>query len=207
MNIKKLYICSIVLIFFLAGCVSVSAPSIKYYALLRSKIGKHYNKNYCHKKKSIMVYDFSIVQRYSSLSFLYRVSNVRFINDYYNSFLNQPAEEIKNNFIYFLTNYSGFAFVTDDASFQNVDYNLHAKILELYGDYRNRNNPKAVVEIRFVLSDKNNKVILDKIVKSAVVIKRKNSRSFVVAMSTALRRVYITISSDIDRAVMLGSCK
>lgn len=106
--------------------------------------------------KGLLVRRFGIAPEFEPSSFVYQVSQSRFVGDYYNKFMVPPArmisDAVKEGLI------SGPLFrpvpMNDPGAIQ---YRLWGKVTELYGDLRDPDRPVAVMGIRMVLEQQGEK--------------------------------------------------
>ncbi|MBN2689330.1 MAG: hypothetical protein JXR42_01825 [Gammaproteobacteria bacterium] len=186
LNKKNLHLILIPFLVFLAGCVSVKSPNITEYTL-----NPHFKSIACRKtNKTIRLLPVNIVPQYSSLSFVYRLTDLNFTHDYYNAFFNKPNEQITQTLQTYLVKSKQFKLVLDDSGYMPTDYNLYAKVIKLYADYRDRAHPKAVVAMNFKLFNKKQRLVLNKTFSSRIGLKTKTSCALVVAWSQDLADIY-----------------
>jgi ABC-type uncharacterized transport system auxiliary subunit len=142
--------------------------------------------------KVLLVNDTTIVPQFNNTNFVYRTDSVHYLSDYYHVFFIQPANMINQLALQYLSTTGLFHYVTDSSSIIKPNYLLDSKVLALYADYRNKNNPKAVIAIKFILfSDHNHqtKIILNKTFREAIPLQTKNSESLIKAWNVGLTRI------------------
>ena len=155
----------------LAGCVSSKYIGRKQHLLDIStkKAGQ-----IC--KQKLYIDRVEALAPFNQLNFLYRVSSTRYLIDYYNGFLISPAEQLDSIFD---TRYGGLKGGLDSKN------RLQIKLTELYADYRNRNKPRGVVALQFILmgstDDNKNKVLLNKIFREIRPLQAKNTENLLKA--------------------------
>jgi len=99
---------------------------------------------------------FSIAPLYETCEFVYRRTDLTFESDFYNRFFSTPAALITEQARTWLTESRIFAHVLDNYSAAHFDCTLEASILTLHCDYRQKGDPRAIMEIQFTLIDENN---------------------------------------------------
>jgi ABC-type uncharacterized transport system auxiliary subunit len=171
------------------GCISLQQKHVEQnqYELklaLPGKVAKHIS-------GKLDVYYPQIDYQFASSSFVYRVSDLKYITDYYNVFFGSPIDQIQEGLIKYLHSARVFNYVAEDVYPLKADYALKTTVFALYGDYRNPNLPKAVIGIRFVLLDLRDtqKVVLDKNFKEEIPLQAKSSEALVAAWNTGLNRI------------------
>jgi cholesterol transport system auxiliary component len=101
---------------------------------------------------------FRIASDFEGTGLIYKIGKVHYESDFYNVFLSPPASIITEIVQKRLEEGGVFENVTDDTSVVESMYVLEGKVLALYGDYVNTDEPKAVVEILFsVIKNKSGK--------------------------------------------------
>jgi ABC-type uncharacterized transport system auxiliary subunit len=151
--------------------------------------------------KVLGVDNISMAPQYSSLGFVYRISDIHYTSDYYNVFFNPPAQQIEQSIIKYLQTKNIFKYVTTKTDIFQPDYILRANVLELYADYRNARIPKGVMTIHFTLFVPNGKtnILLDKTYRSASVLHHKDSRSLVYAWNEDLAKILVQLSNNLPK--------
>ena len=85
--------------------------------------------------------------------FLYRTEPGTYESDYYVRFVAAPADLLTERLETWLSESEIFQAVVEAGSSVEYRYILEGEILELYGDYTNPQQPKAVINADFVLVD------------------------------------------------------
>ncbi len=111
---------------------------------------------YRHQGASILVKEFNIVSAFDSHSFILRVKNDEYINDYYNEFISYPARLITEKFFEQLADTPHFSSAQTNLQ-HGIDYRLSGKITKLYGDLRLDASPKAIIALQLILEQKSKK--------------------------------------------------
>lgn len=102
-------------------------------------------------KAILAVPRFSIDAPYSGRGLVYRLDEYRYESDAYNEFLISPAVMITDKTRDWLADSGLFSQVLSSGSGADATHRMEANITALYGDFRDKDTPKAVVEIRFFL--------------------------------------------------------
>ncbi|MFA6409135.1 MAG: hypothetical protein WCW01_03055 [Gammaproteobacteria bacterium] len=120
--------------------------------------------------------------------FLYRVSSGQYLVDYYHGFLVSPASQLDAVLPSYIKKTGTFRPAPSEALGETA-FALQTKIIELYADYRDRNHPKAVATLQFVLTtrDKGKTVVLlDQTWHSNIALKAKNAGSLINAWNNGI---------------------
>lgn len=114
---------------------------------------------------------FMIDSAFSGKNLIYRTGEVEYETDFYHEFLVSPAAMIREATRNWLAQSNRFTRVVDAGVYVEPTYALEANITALYGDVRDQDAPKAVMELRaFVLKVEGSRdpVILHSQVYSAI---------------------------------------
>ena len=95
---------------------------------------------------------FTIDAAFVGKSLVYRTGQLQYLTDFYNEFLVLPAVMITEETRNWLAQSGLFARVTGPAPRTTPTHLLEGNIVELYGDLRDKNDPKAVMQIRVFVS-------------------------------------------------------
>jgi len=140
------------------------------------------------KNKSILkISEVRIAYPFKSKNFIYRLDDLEFESDYYNEFLISPEDMFTDGLAKFLSESDLFSHVFIKSGHIKEDYLLETMISSLYGDYINKNNPKAVMEIDFIVLKKNSfqyEIFYNKRYKKEISIKKKSIVNLVNAWNT-----------------------
>ena len=140
-------------------------------------------------KQDIVVHPITAFAAFDQNYFLYRVSKNQYLIDYYNGFMISVTRQLDPVLISYLK-HSGFMNVgiaQDSAALQNE---LRVQITDLYADYRDRTQPRAVAALHFILTTKKDGktvVLLDRTFHSIIPLKAKNTDSLLAAWSKGLQ--------------------
>lgn len=88
---------------------------------------------------------------FGGTSFVYRLGELRYEVDPYNSFLAAPNELLGHDIAQWLGQSGLFVSVREPASPRTGDYVLEGLVTELYGDVRDADKPEAVLVLRLYL--------------------------------------------------------
>ncbi len=151
-------------------------------------------------KNTLAIYNVTSVPQFSSLAFVYRTSDINYTRDYYNIFFNSPSDQIQDQMVKYLAATNLFQHVTDEISIFKTTYSLRSKVIELYADYRNSDQPKAVMTIKFmVFRGTKSKIVLAKTITSAVPLATKSSRALVEAWNNDLAIILAKLTTNLKK--------
>jgi ABC-type uncharacterized transport system auxiliary subunit len=100
--------------------------------------------------RGLMIRQFDIAAEFESSFFVYKVSDNRFTNDYYNKFMVSPGRMITDAVRDALNDSDLFRLVPAGEP-DRIDFRLSGKITQLYVDIRNPEHPRAVMALRLLL--------------------------------------------------------
>ncbi|MGB7947799.1 MAG: hypothetical protein WCH75_08975, partial [Candidatus Binatia bacterium] len=90
--------------------------------------------------------------RYADRSFVYRTSESGFESDFYHQFLVPPAALMTEEIRKALMASEMFKYVIDASSPMQASLALDGSVNALYGDFRNLDQPRAVLEMEFFVT-------------------------------------------------------
>jgi len=100
--------------------------------------------------KGLLVRQFDISPEFESTFFIYKVSDNRYTGDYYNKFMVSPARMISDAFKEAVYRSDFFRPARASAP-SDISFRLGGKIISLYADIRDPENPRAVMALRLTL--------------------------------------------------------
>lgn len=197
---------ALILLAIAAGCASpLSRPAVERYmyniTAQRADIASHPQD-----KTVLKIRPLQISPAYQGKELVYRLGEVEFESDYYNVFFVQPANNLSQQVEQWLGKAGIFSHVVDSTSQVADTHLLEGLVNSLYGDFRDRAHPKAVLEVQFFLL-KNNKnenysVAFSKTYKKAVPFSAgfKDAGVLVTAYNQALAEVLTELEKDLREA-------
>lgn len=135
----------------LAGCspvVTAPAPQRHFYALIAKRPGLTPSSG---DKTVLKVRPIQISPAFQGKEMVYRLDDVEYESDYYNAFFVQPASAVSQAVEDWLGRSGVFGHVVDSTSQMQDTHTLEGMVNALYGDFRDRRNPVAVLEMQFFL--------------------------------------------------------
>lgn len=141
------------------------------------------------------------VPPYQGKEFIYRRSDVRYEADFYNGFLVPPATLITTELRKTLAAPGRFERVVDAASALRTTHALEGALTALYGDYRRKDAPRAVLELTLTLLDNSaTTVFWQATYTQAVVIANATPETLVNGWNTALGAILTAVQKDLQKA-------
>lgn len=183
------FVCSMLL-----GCGSSKYIEPNRYMLtIKKPVIKYPKENY---KCSVYVDSITAVSPSDDLDFIYRINKSQYIKDYYNGFLVSPSHQFDAITNYYLRSYGKFN--TDVLPYTNT---LKVSLLDMYADYQNSSDPKAVVSLSFLLTKFEHgkgTVLLDKTLTSKVTLQSKTTESLIEAWDVGIKNIFTTAIRDLN---------
>lgn len=137
---------------------------------------------------------------FSSSEFVYRTGESIFESDSYHAFFTLPAEQIRaltSQWIYD----SGMARAVLDRSSRLRPTNvIEGNLVALYGDFRDEENPRAVIELEFLLMDIRPivpRIIFSRSYQESIAIPESTADALVNGWNEGLRMILDEFTKDI----------
>jgi len=99
---------------------------------------------------SLLVKEFLINSSFDSHSLVYQIKKNEYVSDYYNEFVSYPAKLITEKITEYLYTSAYFKPALTQMR-EDIDFRLSGKITKLYGDFKGKNHPQAIMELRIIL--------------------------------------------------------
>lgn len=146
----RLFHSFLLLFLFLAGCSGLGKdyPERNYYIL---SVSRDVGDSSPVPEAVLEIRRFQISPGFSGREFVYRKGDLGYVSDFYNQFFRPPVLLITEEVRRWLSESGLFRSVVDPTSTAEPDYVLEGNINELYGDFRMKGAPKAVMGIQFLL--------------------------------------------------------
>jgi cholesterol transport system auxiliary component len=142
---------AVVVLGLLAGCGSPlnrPAPERRFYNIA---VSRPETTAPAEDKSVLKVRPMQISPAYQGKDMVYRMDDTRFESDYYNAFFVQPASNLSQQVEQWLGRSGIFGHVVDSTSQVPDTHLLEGMVNALFADFRDRANPKAVLEMQFFL--------------------------------------------------------
>ena len=146
------------------------------------------------------VHRMTIDRTYDFKGFVYKKGSHEFEIDYYNGFLVSPPQMITERVRHWLSEADLFERVLNPASQADPTHGLEGHIVKLYGCFQEDEPFAAVFEVKFFLTDYQNRtghVILSKTYSETQPMETHDGPCFVEAVDICLERILKALESDI----------
>ena len=202
-NFLKPFASGAALLFIMAsGCVNLerSSPERHYFVIQLPPSADHSDSA---SDLILSVARLRISPRYADRSFVYRTSDAGYEADFYNQFLAAPDTMISEELRKGLTASQEFKYVLGPADTQQPNYVLEGSVNELYGDFRNPNQPAAVLAIDFFLYQENSGnagIVMQKRYTKSVPLTTRSPEALVEGWDQALKEIVVALAADLKTA-------
>jgi cholesterol transport system auxiliary component len=190
-----------------AACVGIerSYPDKRYFVL---EVPAQASPSNPAVNETLQVSSIRVSPRYADRSFVYRTSDSGYESDFYNQFLVAPAslitEEVRKGLIEAQT----FKHVISSTSQSQPSYVLEGAVNALYGDFRNADTARAVLEIEFFLSsDMPAKpgVLMQKRYAQSIPLTGRSPEALVRSWNQGLEQILTALAADLKAAALKDS--
>jgi cholesterol transport system auxiliary component len=196
MKTQPIYLSILAFIFLLSGC-GRSAVTKNQFAISPENISKQPKQL----EMAIEVRQFSINPLFSSKQFVYRVSDFKYKQDYYNEFLISPAVMMTEATRSWLSQTGMYPQVLGTNSTIKPSCTLQGSVAQCYADVRDKNAPAAVLKIQLFLIKKGtaaSPLIWNKTYDIKEPMKDRSAESFIAALNQCLRSILQNMQTDIS---------
>jgi cholesterol transport system auxiliary component len=190
-------------VFLLSGCLSrkpLTKESFAFTIPESSRVAAQPN------APTLTVRQVTVAAPFDSSSLTYRTGQFSFERDPYAGFLVTPAGTLAPAIRARLENTGKFSSVTDPDSSLRGTLDLEIAVTEMYGDFRNKSQPAAVLVMRFVLfhptqgfrsaNKSKSSVMLQKTYRQRVPLKARTANAVVEGLNEALDQIVKQFASD-----------
>ncbi|HEG44475.1 MAG TPA: hypothetical protein ENH94_10555 [Phycisphaerales bacterium] len=145
----------------------------------------------------VKVRRFHVSSRFSGKSLTYRFGEVSYKADFYNEFLTTPASNITEEATKWLGESGVFSDVAPTTSTAQADLLLEGSISNLYGDYRVKGKPRAVMGAWFVLLDNDGAIEFRKSYEAIVKLGSNKPDELIKGLSGCLAEILTDLETDL----------
>ncbi|HXV82577.1 MAG TPA: hypothetical protein VEG60_22155 [Candidatus Binatia bacterium] len=190
-----------------SGCVSLEKayPDKRYFVLEASPKVDPANPT---ANETLQVSNIRVSPRYADRSFIYRISAAGYESDFYNQFLVSPASLITEEVRKGLIGSQLFKYVISPSSPLQPSYVLDGTVNALYGDFRESDSPRAVLEMEFFLtSDIPAKpgILVQKRYGKSIPLSARSPEALVKAWNQALEMILTDLVADLKAVTVKDS--
>ena len=191
--VLKVLVCLILV----SGCSSRQTYDKKHYIL---KAVRHGDSIQTEIGSILEVRRFTIDSAFAGKGLVYRTGEFEYESDFYNEFLVSPTAMITDKTRNWLAESGLFGTVPDVGSLVDPTHVIEGNITALYGDFRDRSSPKAVMETRFFLlkvkATGESTPIFGKTYQATVDIESENPQDLVKAFDKCLEDILTSLEKD-----------
>jgi cholesterol transport system auxiliary component len=182
-----------------AACLGIerSYPDRRYFVL---DSGANTNPSDSSANETLQVSSIRVSPRYADKNFVYRTSDAGYESDFYNQFLIAPAflitEEVRKGLI----GSQVFKYVIGPSSPLQPSYVLEGTVNALYGDFRNADSPRAVLEMEFFLTGEipaKPGILMQKRYVKSIPLTGRTPEALVKGWNQALEEILTSLEADL----------
>lgn len=178
--------------FALAGC-GLTRPAVEIHTYLVVAGAPQGNK--AASPLRIRVTPFDIAPQYEGKPLIYRFSDARFEADFYNEFLVSPRLMLQQQTAEWLRAAGHDA----STAARGNAYRLRAKVIRMYGDFRQPQQPRAVLDVVFVLdAPDGGSTVLEREYAVSTPIADRSADSVARGLGEALGQVLTQLHTDLQ---------
>jgi uncharacterized lipoprotein YmbA len=190
-----------------AACVGIekSYPDKRYFVL---EAPANLSPSNPSANETLQVSNIRVSPRYADKGFVYRTSEAGYESDFYNQFLVSPASLITEEVRKGLTGSQAFKYVISASNQSQPSYILEGTVNALYGDFRNANSPRAVLEMEFFLTSEipgNPGILMQKRYAKSLPLTGRTPEALIKGWNEALEEILIPLAADLKAAALKGS--
>jgi uncharacterized lipoprotein YmbA len=145
-----------------------------------------------------------VAASFAGSALVYRMDDVQFTPDFYHAFIAEPGPMLGGLMAEWLDRTGPFKTVSQPGGAVNAPYILEAVVTELYGDFRSRRTPAAVMTVQFSLIDltgANATVVMERFIGRRVEIASATPDALVRGYGQALGEILTELSAQIAAPV------
>jgi hypothetical protein len=182
-----------------SGCVRLqkSYPDFKVYSLDPSGQA---HAGYSGEPVAVGLGEFSVASQFADRYLTYRSDEVSYESDFYHQMMTSPAVIIQNQTESWLKASPVVKFVLPSDAVYNTSYLISGKVFEFYGDYRQIDQPKAVLAIELTVTNTkadNNPVLLQKVYSESISMQKTSPKLLVEGWNQALGKILAEFEADL----------
>ena len=144
---------------------------------------------------------FTIDPAFSTKGLTYRKGEYEYESDFYNEFLISPDTMVTEKVRNWLSGSGLSRRVLDPGSYVDPTHVLEGNIIAIYGDFRSKSSPKAVMETRFFLLETkvgaDPAIVFGKSYKSSVALESEGPGGLVSALDRCLVEILTDLEEDL----------
>jgi ABC-type uncharacterized transport system auxiliary subunit len=152
----------------------------------------------------LAVREFTIDPLYTSRGLVYRKSESRYESDAYNEFVIAPQALLTSQTRHWLSRSALFKTVLEPGSLVGPTHILESTVLALYGDFRDRNQPQAVMQVRvFLVASKGSQpeIVFTRDYQAAQEAQAPTAGALVAAFDRCLEQILSALEADLEKVL------
>ncbi len=199
MKARVIILCSIASVsLFLSGCMGDRASYSQRNFILQANRDLPIIKD--SKDIVLSVQSFNSSELYAGKVFVYRIAQSEYETDFYDRFLVGPDDMLTQVTRKWLSDSGLFKLVLEPGTYSDATDMLEGNLLALYGDFRDKNEPKATIKIRFFVIDLSDKSVLYSNTYEVSSEAKDNSvDSLVQAYNESLVKILTQLEKDLQK--------
>jgi cholesterol transport system auxiliary component len=138
---------------------------------------------------------------YQGQALVYRLATHEFETDPYAEFIVPPERMLRSPIIAYLRAAGLYSDIVELGGARQANQLLEVQALELYGDFRDRDQPAAVLHLRFALSDLEEgrlvRTIYERDFPQRLPISERSPEQLVAGWSSALEQAMSTLTEEL----------
>lgn len=187
----------------LSGCGSRQAYNKKYYIFNTIRQAESIK---AERDGILEVRHFTIDSAFNGKGLVYRTGEFEYESDFYNEFLVSPSAMITEKARTWLSESGLFKRVLDPGSQIDPTHIIEGNITSLYGNFRDKASPTAVMEIRIFLlkvnPGKDPSFVFGNTYKSSVALESKGAEDLVSAFDSCLTEILTNLERDLAETLL-----
>ena len=144
-----------------------------------------------------------ISPRYKNNELVYQNGKFNFESDFYNKYFIPPQDMISEEVTRWFQDSGVTGMVVDERTLLKPTHALTGSIKSLYGDYRDGEEPLAVMTMQFLLTHDNrgaHEVLFMNTYEEGIVLGGRNAESLITGLNAALTRILTRLEKDLRAA-------
>ncbi len=154
--------------------------------------------------ESLRIGNVRVAAPYAGHALVYRLDDVRYVSDPYHAFVADPGDMLGSRIAAWLDRIGPNCTVAQPTSTRPARYVLEAVVTELYGDFRDKMPPAAMLTMQFALIDQASarpKVTYERTIARRVDLPSATPDALARGYGTALAGILADVAHDLDARV------
>ena len=193
-------IACVLLLLFIVGCGPGKAPAVRrYYALELQRQGQTHQPQ---GNTILEIQPFGMSPTFAPKELAYRTGEFRYESDFYNQFVTDARLQITEQARRWISDSKFFSNVALSGSALGATHLLEGDIVKLYGDFRNKSDANAVMEIEFFLLDvksPSTSVVFSKLYKATASVGQPTAENLIQAYNRCLEQILQEFEGDLQK--------